>query len=191
MTNELLTHIKKYAPFVFLDRDDADDEALGRALSQVVMNWARLDYALYLVLRAKDHEKAADWMQALLKPHVLGQRVEIVRKELAGIAAADDEFGKLLKDSFNLIDDLREKRNLLVHGLWHREDRETFLITPMQLDEKGQFDTPRPLKRSEIYDLSRQLQTVIEQLALVRAKVRFQSAGDENLLPTSRASRKS
>lgn len=182
MASELLTHIEANSEFVFLDRNDAEDAELARTIAQMVMNWARLDYALYAALRARDIAKADQWMRMLTNSHLLGHKIEATKKELADISGENEYVRNALDEAIAVLNSVRGNRNLLAHGLWRRVDSDSFDIFPLQIGDDGNLASPIRKTRSEIRDVFRQMQTAIEKLVMLRAKIR------QHVAPSNQAS---
>lgn len=188
MASELLTHIQSNSEFVFLDRGDAEDTELARTIAQITMNWARLDYALYAALRAKDIDKADQWMRILTNSHLWGHKVEVAKKELADILGGNEEVRTALDEAMAALESVRSNRNLLAHGLWRRVDSDSFNIFPLQIGDDGSFASPIRKTRSEIRDVFRQMQTAIGKLAMLRAKIRHHVAPTDKAPASNRQS---
>lgn len=157
------------------------DVAFAGGLAELTIVWGRVEYWLFLVLEAIDTKQSAKWTQVFLRTNAVEARVEETRKQIArAIGDAAPELLSAFLDAESRFEDIRHRRNLLMHGVWRRLDETHFEITPLRLvKKKNKGDqSPRPLEKIAQIDakflsqLLGDIDKLVQRLAAIVGEIR-------------------
>lgn len=131
------------AVFQTFNRDLVGDE-MAHVLSQITINWGKLEQALYLSLKSIDAKKADQWRQEFFWTPVLADKRAKSRKSMQSIFATSHP--KLLQSFEAALDDLQDiqnRRNALTHGIWLPIERPNeYPVQPLRYDRAKMIFDP-------------------------------------------------
>lgn len=131
-----LKYDKRYLGWLALNAGDHYDVQVSKYLAELMLNWGRLEYYLYLILEAIDRDRADQWTEVYFKASALDARIRAAKKEIIDATRASyPMFQVLLEEALTKFGELRERRNALMHGLWCKIESRTFKLLPMRIDK--------------------------------------------------------
>lgn len=130
-----LKYDASYLPWLSFS-DSVLDRHISKYVAEITLNWGRLEYGLYLMLEAIDPDQAAVWTRELFTPINLDTKKAIVLKQVLKTIKNYPEFYTILERAFEELDTLRNKRNVLAHGLSKLISEGTYEIQPLKFSKK-------------------------------------------------------
>lgn len=130
---EHLSYDRGYLDQINFDQGNTAEQHLVRYLADIVTDWGRAEYLLYLVLYDIDRSAAADWTDRFLSASNLKKKGKLVA-EIVARSGGSTEHTNAMKLVLEKFDSIRDRRNLLAHGLWRRIGLNKFGIRALRRD---------------------------------------------------------
>lgn len=146
-----------------------DERAVAEHMAALSINWGRLEYWLYQILVSVDSDRAVNWTADFFIVYTWKKKKDKVRKEVL-VEITDTDFRNGLDATFMELDNLCLKRNKLNHGIWRRLSPGVFEITPLRLEQTGEFEAPLIVSPKDLQDLLRAMDGVEQNFALLGAE---------------------
>jgi hypothetical protein len=131
------------AVFQHFNRDLMGDE-MAHVLSQITINWGKLEQALYLSMRSIDAKKADQWRQEFFWTPVLAEKRAKSRKSMQSIVATSHpKLLELFEAALDDLQDIQNRRNALSHGIWLPiEKPNEYPVQPLRYDRAKMIFDP-------------------------------------------------
>jgi hypothetical protein len=117
---------------------------MAHLLSQITMNWGKLEQALYLSMKSIDVGQADGWRETFFSERALAAQKKKARKNINAIVAVSHP--KLLaffEETLDGLQNVQHRRNALCHGLWLPiETANQYPVQPLRYDKENMMFDP-------------------------------------------------
>jgi len=99
------------------------------------LNWGRIEFHLHAVLLPVDRKRAQKWIVDFFHSTNISYKEKKLKQELKDLAEkSHPEWLPVLDNALDDFAHLRQKRNPLIHGTWHRVSDGRFSVQPLRLN---------------------------------------------------------
>ncbi|WFU16640.1 hypothetical protein [Bradyrhizobium sp. CB3481] len=147
---------------------------MAHLLSQITMNWGKLEQALYLSMKSIDVGQANEWREAFFSTPALAARKEKARKNIGTkVATSNPKLLTFFEETLDRFQDVQHRRNALSHALWLPiETPNQYPVQPLRYDRANMsFDPIRVVDLKFLGDLLEDMTDLSRRIYWVGAEL--------------------
>lgn len=170
--------INRNTPFeptrrISLPINDNFAKHFAKLLADITINWGRIEHSMFTLIFFMDEKRGAELSKIFFQSTSLFAREKILTRQIKAVMRnTHPTFLSSLKAALDAFQNVRERRNILVHGLWEPAGSSSFKVRPLRLDKlSGDLEKPIKVDLAYVASLNREIDFILQKLASLGAEM--------------------